>query len=107
MLAHARNAFESVEGASLLKGVKYLSKAESSLLLLLVEKGELTSGKIFGLFEKTSGTALTERRLRDLLNGLEKKRFVSSKQVSMGNQGKTRSFKCVLPAGLLLKELKN
>ncbi len=104
-LSHVKNAFESVEGVSLLKGVKYLSAPEKTLLSFLAQNPQLMSGKLFELFSKSSKQMLSERRIRDILNGLEKKGFVVSEQVSMGNQGKTRSFKCRLPSGLLSKEL--
>lgn len=105
LLVHAKNAFESVEGVSLLKGAKYLSSPEKALLLLLAKNSEMRSGKIFESFLSSSKQGLSERRLRDILNDLEKKGFVASEQVSMGNQGKTRLFKCRLPGELLAKEL--
>ena len=105
LLSHAKNAFDSVQGASVLKGVKYLTKPEIVLLSILSDEGELSSGKIFDLFLEKSSEELSARRLRDVLNGLEKKGFVSSKPVNLGNQGKTRLFNCVLPKNLLSKEL--
>lgn len=104
-LAHAKKAFEAVEGVSLLKGLKYLSVPEKLLLSFVAKNNEINSGQIFGLFEKNSGLSLSERRVRDLLNGLEKKGFISSKSVSLGNQGKTRSFSLTLSTDLVSKEL--
>lgn len=105
LLEHAKAAFEAVQGVSLLKGIKYLSKPERVLLLLLAKNEDLTSGKIFSEFSEKSSSQLSERRVRDLLNDLEKKGFVSSTSIEMGNKGKTRSFSCELPKDLLLKEL--
>lgn len=104
-LVHAKKAFESVEGVSLLKGVKYLSNAEKTILSVVAKNSEIKSGKIFELFSESFSHEMSERRLRDLLTGLEKKGFLLSEQITLGNQGKTRSFKCRVPSDLLLKEI--
>jgi len=102
---HLKKAFESAETVSLLKGVKYLTQAEKTLLQIILEKKEAFSGEIFAIFSKKSSQPLSERRIRDLLNQLEKKGFVTSEQVSLGNKGKTRKFNCRMPKQLLEKEL--
>lgn len=105
LLKHLKRAFESVDSVSLLKGLKHLTEHELVLLSQIANAGEITSGKIFELFSNASGAVLSERRLRDILNGLEKKDFVSSETVSMGNKGKTRKYHCRLPKEMVLKGL--
>ena len=101
---HLKKSFESVDAVSLLKGIRHLNESEALLLKLIAEKPGIFSGELFKAFGgKTE--PLSERRLRDLLNGLEKKNFVFSEQVSLGNKGKTRSFSCRLPREPLMREL--
>lgn len=105
LLSHAKEAFKSVEGFSALKGLKYLSEHETFLVSLLCKKQELTSGQIFENFSDSFPKKLSQRRVRDLLNELEKKGIVLSKRIELGNKGKTRSFKCILPKDHVLKAL--
>lgn len=105
LLKHLKKAFESVDAVSLLKGLKHLNENEKLLLGEIAQADGITSGQVFEAFKKKSKSPLTERRLRDLLNGLEKRDFVSSEQLSLGNKGKTRKYHCRLPQKMVLKEL--
>ncbi|MEK6958254.1 MAG: AAA family ATPase [archaeon] len=105
LVAHLKGAFESVDAASLAKGLGFLARDELLLLKIISENPAINSGAIYGLYSKEKGASLKERRLRDVLAALEKQNFISSEPVSMGNQGKTRQFRCGIPKELILKGL--
>ena len=100
-----RKGFEDVDSASLLKGLKYLSEEEKLLLRIIAENQPLNSGRVHELYAGISRSPLKERRLRDTILGLEKKSFVSGKQVSLGNKGKTKEYSSKIPKQFLLNEL--
>ncbi len=107
MLRHLKKAFEAVDSVSLLKGLKHLGETEKILLGEIALNEGVSSGTLFELFSKKSKTPLSERRIRDYLNSLEKKDFVVAEEVSMGNKGKTRKYACRLPKKMILQELAN
>jgi cell division control protein 6 len=102
---HLKKAFEVADSASLIKGIKHLIPNEKILLELIASSPGIQSGAIFEEFSKKS-PGLSERRLRDLLNELEKKNFIVSELVELGNKGKTRKFSSRLQREILLKALK-
>lgn len=101
---HLKKAFEVAEAASLMKGVKHLSEHEKILLSIIASKPGVQSGDLFTEFSG-KGIQLSERRVRDILNSLEKKNFINAESVDLGNMGKTRQFTSRLPKELLLKNL--
>jgi len=107
LLKHLKKAFEAVDSVSLVKGLKHLNQNERILLEEIVRNEDVTSGKIFEFFKIKSKSPLTIRRIRDLLNGLEKKDFVISETLAMGNKGKTRKYKSRLPKRVVLSEFSN
>ena len=102
---HLKKAFEAADSASLIKGVKHLIPNEKILLEIIASSPGIQSGEIFSEFSKKS-PGLSERRLRDLLNELEKKNFIVSELLELGNKGKTRKFSCRLQREILVKALK-
>src|SRR3989344_362233 len=102
---HLKKAFEAADSASLVKGVKHLLPNEKILLEIIASSPGIQSGEIFSEFSKKS-PGLSERRLRDLLNELEKKNFIVSELLELGNKGKTRKFSCRLQREILVKALK-
>ena len=102
---HLKKAFEVADSVSLIKGVKHLIPNEKTLLEIISTSSGIQSGEIFSEFSKKS-SGLSERRIRDLLNELEKKNFIVSETVELGNKGKTRKFSSRLPREILVKALK-
>ncbi len=100
-----KEAFGDVDAASLLKGVPHLSKDELALLKIIAENQPVNSGKIYGMYSSGENNELKERRLRDVLIALEKKNFVSVKNMSMGNKGKTKEFSSLVPKQFLLNAI--
>ena len=98
-LKHLRKAFESVDAASSLKSLKFLGDDEKLLLSIVSSKQSIASGEIYSLYKKKSKAPLSERRLRDLMNGLEQKRLVKSELLDLGNKGKTKQFSCSVEKG--------
>lgn len=107
LLKHLKKAFESVDSVSLLKGLKHLNKNEKILLREIAENEGITSGKIYAAFKKKANSTLTLRRIRDFLNTLEKKDFVISETLALGNKGTTRKYRARLPKKMILRELSN
>ena len=105
LLRHLKKAFEAVDSVSLLKGLKHLGETEKILLGEIAQNEGVSSGKLFEFFSKNSKKPLSERRIRDYLNSLEKKDFVVAEAVSLGNKGKTRKYSSRLPKKLVLREL--
>ncbi|MFH1256933.1 MAG: AAA family ATPase [Candidatus Diapherotrites archaeon] len=93
-LKHLHKAFESVDSASSLKSLKFLSEEEKLLLSIVASKHSIDSGEIYSLYKKKAKSPLSERRLRDLMNGIEQKRLVKSELLDLGNKGKTKRFSC-------------
>ena len=104
-IENLQKSFEDVDAASLVKGVSSLSKDELVLLKIITENQPVNSGKIYELYSKDKNNELKERRLRDVLSNLEKKNFLSLKNVSMGNRGKTKEFSSRIPKQFLEKEI--
>ena len=104
-IENLQKSFEDVDAASLVKGVSSLSKDELVLLKIITENQPVNSGKIYELYSKDKNNELKERRLRDVLSNMEKKNFLSLKNVSMGNRGKTKEFSSRIPKQFLEKEI--
>ncbi|PIN85431.1 MAG: hypothetical protein COV47_02170 [Candidatus Diapherotrites archaeon CG11_big_fil_rev_8_21_14_0_20_37_9] len=102
---HLQLAFDSADSVSLLKGVKHLDEDEKILLKIIANESGINSGKIYSVYSSLKKEPLKERRLRDVLAVLEKQNYIESKQVSMGNMGKTKAFVLRVPKDSLLKEL--
>jgi len=100
-----KKSFEDVDAASLVKGVSSLSKDELVLLKIITENQPVNSGKIYEIYSNDKNNELKERRLRDVLSTLEKKNFLSLKNISMGNKGKTKEFSSRIPKQFLEKEI--
>jgi len=98
-----KETFENVDAVSLIKGVPHLSGDELILLKIIAENTPVNSGKVYEFYSKSGNAVLKERRLRGVLASLEKKNFISSKQLSLGNKGKTKEYSCRIPKQFLQK----
>jgi cell division control protein 6 len=100
-LSHLKLAFEQVDSASLVKGLKHLSSDEFVIVKIISNNQPITSGKIYEIYSKKFNGKLKERRLREILSSLERRNFISSKNISLGHKGNTREFVSRIPRGVL------
>ncbi len=100
-LDNLQQGFDSVDAASLIKEDPHLNEDEKVLVKIISENQPINSGKIYEIYSKNKDNSLKERRLRDALSNLEKKNFISSKQLSMGNKGKTKEYSSRIPKQFL------
>ncbi|MCR4335696.1 MAG: AAA family ATPase [archaeon] len=100
-LDNLQQAFGSVDAASLIKGVPHLNSDELALVKIISENQPINSGKIYEIYSKNKDAVLKERRLRDTLSNLEKKNFISSKQLKLGNKGITKEYSSSIPQQFL------
>ncbi len=100
---HLKNAFETVDAASALKAIPYLEEKEEKMLRIIAENGEITSGKLYEEFGKT--TKLKERTMRQLLESLVNLNIVKTETVEMGNKGKTKKITTKAQSKAVLEKL--
>ncbi len=89
-LNHLKQALNDSRKVSQKKALPFLSKNESSLLKIINSKKSLTSGELYKLFPQ-----LSERSVRKIISSLESKKLIQTKQVSLGNKGRTRIIKSI------------
>jgi cell division control protein 6 len=89
--AHLRKSFSSVDAASALKAIPHLPDNEKEMLRIIAEKGGISSGELYGLFDTKCG-GLSERAKRQLLDDLISLRIIKAEEVSLGNKGRTRKL---------------
>ena len=87
---HARAAFEDTETSAMLKAVPFLSESHKHVIKALFALGgkEVPSGELYSRLA-AGGTGLSERRVRELLVELEKKRAITSSTDTSG-RGRTK-----------------
>ncbi|MBU0662735.1 hypothetical protein KJ891_04705, partial [Candidatus Micrarchaeota archaeon] len=75
----------------------------------ILDGGEkITSGELYAAYAKKlpkCGKQLTERRIRDFLNNLEKQGLIEMNLVDLGNKGKTRELKSRIARQIAMREL--
>ncbi|MFH1224508.1 MAG: AAA family ATPase [Candidatus Diapherotrites archaeon] len=111
-IAHLKRAFESIDSLPTLKKIRGLNENEKNLLRVIVQAQEesILSGDLYKKYNSSvpkGSKALTERRVRDFLNNLEKQGLVEISAVDLGNKGKTRSIRLRVAKQLALRELGN
>lgn len=105
-LPHLYKAFESIDNSTAMKTLKNLSSDEKSLLKIISEKGPLNSGELYKEFNSQAKSPLGERRIRELISGLEDAKLVHSELIDLGNKGKTKKLSLACGKEALLEVLK-
>lgn len=109
-ITHLKQAFESLDSLPALKKIRHLNETERLLLGLVLKsrKEKLTSGELYALYCKEvpkNQRPLTERRVRDFLNNIEKHGLLELRPVDLGNRGKTREIRLRVAKQLVEREL--
>ena len=105
-LSHLYKAFESIDNSTAIKSLKNLSSDEKSLLKIISEKGPLNSGDLYKEFNAKTKSPLGERRIRELISGLEESKLIHSELIDLGNKGKTKKLSLACSKGALVETLK-
>lgn len=92
-IGHLRKAFETVDSASAVKAIPFLSDDEKKMLEVVAENDGAISGKIYDAFDRKTKGKLAERSKRILLEKLEEARLIETEETSLGNEGRTRTIK--------------
>ncbi len=86
---HVRKAISELKPRQEEKTAQFLSDNERALLEIVSGKNK-TSGELFEEFKSKTGSSITLRTFRKLVNALEAKGLIETKEVALKGRGRTR-----------------